>query len=80
MSPPDDSTLLARLDERTRGIAEDISEMKEASKLYVTKAEFNPANYVTRTEFSPVRSLVFGAVALILVAFMAALIVMAGWK
>lgn len=80
MSPPDDSTLLARLDERTRGIAEDISEMKEASKLYVTKAEFNPANYVTRTEFSPVRSIVFGAVALILVGFMGALLYLTGWK
>lgn len=38
MAPPDDSTLLARLDERTKGIAEDIAEMRKASENYVTKA------------------------------------------
>jgi len=69
MSPPDDSTLLARLDERTRGIAEDISEMKEASKLYVTRAEF-----------TTVRALVYGSVTVVLLGFMAAVLKMAaGW-
>lgn len=69
MTPPDDSTLLARLDERTKGIAEDIAEMRKASE-----------NYVTKAEFSPVRSLVFGAVALILVGFMGALLYLTGLK
>jgi len=37
-------------------------------------------NYVTKAEFSPVRSLVFGAVALILVGFMGALPYLTGLK
>lgn len=67
MSPPvNDLQLLARLDERTANMAEDLADLK--------------ANYVTKTEFAPVRAIVFGGVVLVLVAFMGALIVLAGLK
>jgi hypothetical protein len=56
--------LLARLDERIKAIAEDISDLK--------------TNYVTKAEFTPIRAIVFGGVALVLTSFMGALIVMAG--
>lgn len=59
-----DSDLLARLDERMKGIADDIAEMRK--------------DFVTKAEFGPVRSLVFGAVALILIAFMGALLYLTG--
>ncbi len=68
MNNSNDSELLVRLDERTRATAEDVAEIKEAMA----------ANYVTKAEFAPVRSLVFGAVALILTAFIAALIYVTG--
>jgi hypothetical protein len=68
MTPPlNDRELLIRLDERTQSIADDVAEMKG-----------NAASFVTHTEFAPVRALVFGAVALILVAFMGALIYLTG--
>ena len=67
MSPPtSDASLLARLDERTANMAEDLADLK--------------ANYVTKTEFAPVRAIVFGGVVLVLVAFMGALIGLAGLK
>jgi len=67
MTPPSsDASLLARLDERTANMAEDLADLK--------------ANYVTKTEFAPVRAIVFGGVVLVLVAFMGALIVLAGLK
>lgn len=66
MTPPGDQQLLARLDERTANMAEDLADLK--------------ANYVTKTEFAPVRAIVFGGVVLILVAFMGALMVLAGLK
>lgn len=68
MTPPSsaDAQLLVRLDERTKNIAEDLADLK--------------ANYVTKTEFAPVRAIVFGGVVIVLVAFMGALIVLAGLK
>jgi hypothetical protein len=66
MTPPGDQQLLARLDERTANMAEDLADLK--------------ANYVTKTEFAPVRAIVFGGVVLVLVAFMGALIALAGLK
>ena len=57
---PSDPDLLARIDERTKAMADRMED------------------FVTRAEFSPVRALVFGAVALILVAFMGALLFLAG--
>lgn len=68
MTPPlNDRDLLIRLDERTQGIAEDMAELKAST-----------ASFVTHTEFGPVKALVFGAVALILAAFMGALIYLTG--
>lgn len=64
MTPPSDAQLLVRLDERTANIAEDIADLK--------------ANYVTKAEFAPVRAIVFGFVAAVLVAFMATLIYISG--
>lgn len=66
MTPPGDLQLLARLDERTANMAVDLADLK--------------ANYVTKTEFAPVRAIVFGGVVLVLVAFMGALIALAGLK
>jgi len=64
MTPPsDDAALLARVDERTANIVEDLADIK--------------ANYVTKAEFAPVRAIVFGFVAAILVAFMGTLIYIA---
>jgi hypothetical protein len=65
----DERSLLARVDERTKSIAEDIAEMKAAS-----------AGYVTHAEFAPVRALVFGAVGVILLTFMGALLYVAGFQ
>jgi hypothetical protein len=59
--------LLWRLDERTAAIQQDIAEMKA-----------DTANFVTHAEFGPVRALVFGAVALILAGFLAALLYLTG--
>lgn len=64
MSPTSDTSLLARLDERTANMAEDLADLK--------------ANYVTKTEFAPVRAIVFGFVAAVLLAFMATLVYVAG--
>jgi hypothetical protein len=68
MTPPDDTALLARLDERTKATAEDVAEIKKAMA----------ANYVTKAEFAPVRSIVFGMVAAILLAVLGVLLAMAG--
>jgi hypothetical protein len=67
--PPDSQDLLIRVDERTKSIAEDMADMK-----------LGLANYVTRSEFAPVRAIVFGAVALILVAFMGTIAYLANWQ
>ena len=65
MTPPsDNAALLARVDERTANIADDLADIK--------------ANYVTKAEFAPVRAIVFGFVATILMAFMGTLIYLAG--
>lgn len=65
MTPPtDNASLLARLDERTANIVEDLEDLK--------------ANYVTKAEFAPVRAIVFGFVSAVLLAFMGTLIYLAG--
>ncbi len=58
--------LLSRLDERTERIERDIADLK--------------INYVTKTELAPIKAIVFGGVALVLIGFMGALIVVAGLK
>lgn len=70
--PPSSQELLIRLDERTRGIADDLSEMK-------IQIAASPETFVSKSEFAPVRAIVFGGVALVLVAFMGTLIYIAGW-
>jgi len=64
MTPPSDNALLARVDERTANIVDDLADIK--------------ANYVTKAEFAPVRAIVFGFVATILMAFMGTLVYLAG--
>lgn len=74
MPPPSSQQdLLARLDERMghvlasiEGMKDDIRDVRE--------------NFVSKNEFQPVRAIVFGAVALILVSFMGAIIYLAGLK
>lgn len=57
----DDKVLLARVDERTKNTAEDIAEIKNALKGMDDK-------FVTKASFEPVRAIVFGGVALVLIA------------
>lgn len=70
MTPPNlnSQELLIRLDERTASIQEDIADLKASS-----------ANYVTHSEFGPVRAVVFGAVAFILVTVLGVLMFIAGF-
>jgi len=68
MTPPTPNELLIRLDERTASIQDDIADLKASS-----------ANYVTHAEFSPVRSIVFGGVAIILVTVLGVLMFIAGF-
>lgn len=65
--------LLARLDERLANMQRSFEEMKDEFR--ETKE-----NFVTKAEFGPVRAIVFGAVGLVLVAFMGALIYLTGLK
>jgi len=69
MTPPapNSQELLIRVDERTSSMQEDIAEIKA-----------NSANYVTHAEFAPVRSIVFGGVAFILVTVLGILMYVAG--
>ena len=69
----DERSLLARVDERVKSITEDIAEMKIAMKTA-------SAGYVTHDEFAPVRALVFGAVGVILLTFMGAMLYVAGFQ
>lgn len=66
MPPANQNDLLARLDERMGHV--------------IAKLENIEEKYVTRDEFAPVRAVVFGAVALILAAFMGAILYLTGWK
>lgn len=74
MPPPSSQQdLLARLDERMghvlasiEGMKDDIRDVRE--------------NFVSKNEFQPVRAIVFGAVALILVSFMGAILYLTGLK
>lgn len=70
MTPPapNSQELLIRVDERTSSMQEDIAEIKA-----------NSANYVTQAEFAPVRAIVFGAVAFILVTVLGVLMFIAGY-
>ncbi len=64
--PPDTAVprdLLIRLDERTANILQEVADIKASQ-----------ANFVTRSEFAPVRALVFGAVAVVLIGFMGVLV------
>lgn len=66
----DEGKLLARVDERTENMERQLDRLAADMK----------ENYVTKSDFNPVRAIVFGGVALVLTAFMGALIVMAGLK
>lgn len=71
MSPPHDTAslaeLLARIDERTKLSA-------EVQATILARFDDLPKTYVTLAEFRPVKSIVYGAVGLILMAVMGALI------
>ena len=55
-----DHDLLITLNERTKQMADALEEMR--------------SGFVTKEEFAPVRALVFGAVGLVLIAFMGAIV------
>lgn len=59
----DDDRLLVRLDERTKGIQEQIAALDKKFSAYVTQHEF-----------SPIQKIVYGLAGLILTAFVSALI------
>lgn len=71
MTPPapNSQELLIRLDERTAAMQADIADIKADS-----------SKYVTQTEFGPVRAVVFGAVAFILVTVLGTLMYIANLK
>jgi hypothetical protein len=73
--PPtnEQNDLLARLDERFAAFQKSFEEMKD--EIRETKDRF-----VSRDEFAPVRAIVFGAVGLVLVAFMGTLIYLTGLR
>lgn len=74
MPPPSSQQdLLAWLDERMGYVLASIEGMKEEIRDV-------RENFVSKNEFQPVRAIVFGAVALILVSFMGAIIYLAGLK
>jgi hypothetical protein len=60
----DDSSLLARIDERTRSMTDKITHIEKTLE----------DNYVTQKEFAPVRSVVFGMVGVILLSMLVAVI------
>lgn len=62
-----DKVLLARVDERTKNTASDVAEIKAAIQSLDQR-------FVSKTEFAPVRAIVFGAVALVLLAVLGALV------
>ena len=61
------STLLARIDERTKSIAENLERLEKQ-----TADQFKL--YVTKTEFWPVKTIVYSAVAIILMAVLGAVV------
>ena len=73
MTPPTsglvkaDRDLLIRLDEHSRQMTLAIEEMRG-------DLEAMQGNFITRAEFTPVRALVFGAVAVILLAVLGAMV------
>lgn len=60
----DEHELLARIDERTKSLQDDMSSVKATLS----------NNYITRAEFDPVKRVVYGGVGLVLVAVLGALI------
>ena len=66
--------LLARIDERTARTERDLSELRAETRkgLADLKGE-SITNFVTRQEFLPVRAVVYGMVALVMLAVLGAL-------
>ncbi len=60
----DDSTLLARIDERTRTMSDKIEHLEKVLE----------EQYVTQKEFAPVRSVVFGMVGVMLLSVLVGII------
>ena len=58
------STLLARIDERTKGTEEAVKEIKNQLQTH----------YVTQDEFRPIRMLIYGMVGLMLTSIVGALL------
>ena len=66
MTDQDEARLLARLDERTQRILADVSSMRRELE----------QKYTTNDQFVPVRNVVYGLVALILLSVVGALVSM----
>lgn len=60
----DDSTLLARIDERTRTMSDKIEHLEKVLE----------EQYVTQKEFAPVRSVVFGMIGVMLLSVLGGII------
>ena len=80
-----DSELLARIDERTDNMLGQIRSMLAKMETFATTDEIEAVQeqakgFVTKDEFAPVKAIVFGAVALVLLAFMGTLIYLAGFQ
>lgn len=64
ISASQSNELLARIDERTKSMGKAVEDIKTM----VT------SNYVTQQEFKPIKTLVFGAVAIMLIAIVGAIV------
>lgn len=85
MPSPNDSELLARIDERTDNMLGQIRSMLAKMETFATIADLKSLEddsdqYVTKAEFGPVKAIVFGGVGLILIAFMTALLYLTGFQ
>lgn len=68
--PKADRDLLIRLDERSKQMSITLDELRG-------DLDAMSGNYITKSEFTPVRALVFGAVAVILMAVLGAMVALA---
>lgn len=71
----DDRTLLVRLDERTAAMAAAIRRLEQQNEVLDKKF----SEYVTQHEMKPIRSVVYGFIALVLTGFVSAVAALV-WK
>jgi len=74
---PTNGALLARIDERTNAIARDLDGVKK--DIHALRKD-NKDQYVTKDQFAPVQRITYGLAGSVLLAFLAGLAKMIGWR